>query len=337
MICASQYVIINLSFSLLQTYRDIPQDSLDDFEIRLYCLEENELEVDITDLSRAPDALLTGNLVSNQEGIIHRTGPGFTYYLRSNTADSTSRFSGTDTEDGSLQALDLVCDNGLCNVTLTDSSFSTCIKELNLPFFGGLARAINIPQEDLDNFELDLYCLLPNQSEIDFDAEPTTTLVGNFEVLGEGIVKRTKTGFVYSSVFYENDAQVQGAISNGRYQGTNTLFGSNEVLGVYCSDDNLCDVDLYSPVWRECINFQDPLGPRFFLNGVGAARNVLKDSLTEGFEINVYCIRNDGVLIDVDLDTPSFSIPGDLANRSPAGVIERTDPGVEYFNNSPEY
>ena len=144
-------VIINLSFSPLQTYRDIPQDSLDDFEIRLYCLEENELEVDINDLSRAPDAMLTGNLVSNQEGIIHRTGPGFTYYLRSNTADSvvvsesssvisTNRLLGVDTEDGSTQALDLVCENDLCNVTLTDSSFSTCIQETGLPYFGGLAR-----------------------------------------------------------------------------------------------------------------------------------------------------------------------------------------------------
>ena len=89
--------------------KNVPRDSLDDFEIELYCLAEGQL---VIDPSQEPTATLEGNLELDRVGILRRPGRGVTYFKLSPDdtveafsvyKDITALFFGTDLEDGSLQ------------------------------------------------------------------------------------------------------------------------------------------------------------------------------------------------------------------------------------------
>ena len=173
--------------------KNIPRDSLDSFDIKLYCLEEDELNIDY---DREPDEFLTGNLTRVRHGILQRTGPGITYLKQypkevkdafSVYEDITLSFRGTDTEDGSHQVLQLVCQGGLCDITLADTSFGTCID--NIPgdlYLGGLAKAEGVPQDSLHNFDLKLFCTSEFGGEIDY-SEHVALLKGDLIFLQNGI------------------------------------------------------------------------------------------------------------------------------------------------------
>lgn len=326
---------------------NIHRDSLNDFDIKLYCLGTDELVVDPT---RAPDAILTGNLASLQDGILSRTGPGFTYYESLNPASFAKNFaqtlSGIDTEDGSTQALTIRCLVGLCDITLQDVSFSTCIENISGDrFAGGLALAQNIPQESLDSFTLDLYCvdsLDEVRDGINYEAGPVTTLDGSLIVLEDGIIRRTGTGFTYYNGFWDevsSDRSGKGhpgtSITNGSYQGTKYRDGSADRVIPSCFDGT-CQVVLQNAIFTECIIPETNFNPVF--NGFGIAVGVPEDSLNN-FDIKVFC-RGVGATVDIEVDDPTFMINGfGLEPTFPSGAILRKQAptgGFIYYKRSSE-
>eukprot|EP00588_Corethron_pennatum_P029921 CAMPEP_0194323868 /NCGR_PEP_ID=MMETSP0171-20130528/26010_1 /TAXON_ID=218684 /ORGANISM="Corethron pennatum, Strain L29A3" /LENGTH=604 /DNA_ID=CAMNT_0039082611 /DNA_START=46 /DNA_END=1860 /DNA_ORIENTATION=- len=328
--------------------RNILQDSLDDFEIKLYCLTAVELEVDINDPSRKPDAILTGNISRLQDGLLRRTGPGFTYYLVSKPASPKNDFAqklyGIDVEDGSAQGLALACAGGLCDITLQDASFSTCINNIAGDIYlGGLAIAQNIPQDSLDNFKLDLYCVddISQLSKgIDYNAAPVASLDGSMLFLEDGIIRRTGPNFMYSNIFWgdklggsSDKANKAMTISNGKYRGIRYLDGGEDEVFTTCAD-RICQVTVFTPIFSNCINPATNFNP--YYNGVGIAMNVPEDSL-ENFEIDIYCIKR-GQEIDFDDDKPTYTIGYGLVPVDPPGTLVRPgmDPDMFYYRTSSE-
>jgi len=312
---------------------NIPQDSLDDFEIKLYCLTKVELEVDITDPSRKHDAILTGNFSRLQDGLLRRTGPGFTYYLSSKPASPTNdfvqRLVGLDLEDGSSQVLTIVCAGGLCDINLQDASFSTCIDNIAGDIYlGGLGIARKVPQDSLDSFKLDLYCIddiFQLSQGIDYNADPAASLDGSMLFLEDGIVRRTGLNFMYFNTFWGDSsgkANKPTSISNGKYVGTKYLDGGVNVVFPTCVN-GICKVTVFNFIFSNCIIPATNFNP--YYNGVGFARNVTEDSL-DNFDLDIYCIKV-GQEIDFDDDKPTYTISYGLVLVDPPGTLLR--PGMD--------
>ena len=89
--------------------------------------------------------------------------------------------------------------NGIksCDVTLQDTSFSTCQAITGDPFFTGVGLAKNVPRDSLDDFVIELYCLAEGQLVIDPSQDPTGTLEGNLELDRVGILRRPGRGVTY--------------------------------------------------------------------------------------------------------------------------------------------
>ena len=89
--------------------------------------------------------------------------------------------------------------NGIksCDVTLRDSSFSTCQAITGDPFFTGVELAKNVPRDSLDDFDIELYCLAEGQLEIGPSQDPTEILEGNLELDRVGILRRPGRGVTY--------------------------------------------------------------------------------------------------------------------------------------------
>jgi len=317
--------------------KGVPKDSIDDFTLDLYCLQTDELEVDVDDPSRAPDTTLVGNLGSLKEGVLQRFGPGFMYYKRSlprsSEGDISQKLLGIDTEDGSLQTLTLECSEGFCNISLIDASFSSCraLTPGGL-FLGGLARADHVPRDSLDNFTLDLYCnqnFIEAFSGLNYDRNPTATLDGSLMFLEDGVVRRTGTGFVFFNSFREESTTSK--IGNGEYRGTSFFDGVGEYMMPTCSAANgLCQVTFFKDAWTECIRQSgNPpnLGtfPQFGTFGFGVARNIPQESL-DNFDMPVYCFGT-GREVNIDVEEPTYIISGVglIASEDPAGKLQRAD------------
>lgn len=135
--------------------RGVPVESLKKFDIKVYCVKENEL---IVDPSLEPDAILPGDLSFIHTDVLRRGGPGITYWKVSNTGKSAKRRSkrsitnktggkvnnyqqklyGIDVQDGTLQELTIKCDDeDICDLSLIDASFSTCIENIPGDIFLG--------------------------------------------------------------------------------------------------------------------------------------------------------------------------------------------------------
>jgi len=309
--------------------RNIPQDSLDQFEIQLYCLTTEELDVDINNPSRKPDAILTGNISRLQDGLLRRTGPGFAYYLQSRpsspTNDFVKRLVGIDVEDGSFQTLTVACARGLCDITLGDASFSTCIDKITGDIYlGGLAIARDIPQDSLDSFNLDLYCVedfAQLSTGIDFNAVPSASLDGSILFLEDGIFRRTGLNFVYFNTFWgesSGEANKATSIDNGIYPGQKYSDGGLESVTTTCAN-GICQVTVFNYIFSNCIIPKTNYNP--YYNGVGIARNVPEDSLNN-FAMDIYCIKA-GQEIDFDDDKPTYTNPYELVPVDPPGTLLR--------------
>ncbi len=59
--------------------RDVPADSLDDFSLGLYCIEESGGSIDFT---KSPNSILTGDIDVQPNGQLIRTGPDFFYTMQ---------------------------------------------------------------------------------------------------------------------------------------------------------------------------------------------------------------------------------------------------------------
>ncbi len=146
------------------------------------------------------------------------------------------RLEGTDTEDGSTQALELECREGRCDITLIDASFFTCIK--NIP----------VSQGSLDNFRLDPYCVksfAELTNVIDYDAGPTTTLDGSILMLEDGIIRRIGPNFTYYNYFKDEvpgkkSGKKKGfpkrtSLTSGSYRGSKYFDGFHKRVIATCT------------------------------------------------------------------------------------------------------
>jgi len=201
---------------------------------------------------------------------LQRTGPGFTYVKLTETLTKkpfsgnrnvVQRLVGSDSEDGSPQAINVLCNEGLCDIYLFDPSFSTCINKNGEIFGGGLAMALDIPQGSLDDFDLDLYCLIqPMQSGppplINYTA-PAAQLTGDLVLLGDGTYQRTGTGpgFYYFDAFRPSSKSNSGLIENGAYDGNGFNIGIQQRVDVFC-DNGICEVIFWAPVNLFCASGQ---------------------------------------------------------------------------------
>ena len=199
--------------------------------------------------------------------------------MKSLPSNISGRYLGTlDSESGSPSNLFLSCKgkNNLCDITLQQSRFATCI-ESGI----GVGIAKNVPRDKLDDFEIKLYCKKQGETEIDSLGMPSTYLVGNIEFLSDGIIRRSGSGSGPSITYFKSSNPVVKDFSkknkkknsvpplNGRYAGVDTEDGSGQVLSLLCrEDDKLCDVTLYDPSFSTC---KDTNGLEFF-GGVGVAR-----------------------------------------------------------------
>ena len=95
-----------------------------------------------------------------------------------------------------------LCNGGLCNITLRNSSFSACPGTFlqDREFWVGVALARDGPQDSLDNFVLNLYCSNIGQGGIDYTT-PDAQLKGNMKFIRDGIVKHTTTDFRFFNLF----------------------------------------------------------------------------------------------------------------------------------------
>jgi hypothetical protein len=109
--------------------------------------------------------------------------------------DLTGFYRGQDLDDGSLQALSIYCENGICQVVLTDASFGFC-NGMN-----GLGLATDVT--DLGDFGINLYCAPSAGADVDVAGPVTRVLVGNLVDLGDGILFRTSNGYTYYKVSNE--------------------------------------------------------------------------------------------------------------------------------------
>ncbi len=303
----------------------VPRDSLSNFNIKSYCLKDDERVVDY----EKPHQLLSGNLTLVRDGILQRTGtgPGIKY-IKIGPNEVEEPFSvykdialqliGLDTEDASTQILTLDCKGGLCDVELGDTSFSTCIKDIpGDRYLGGLARATAVPQNSLHNFDLPLYCTSDLSKGINYTA-PAATLKGNLIFYEGGIVQRTATGVNYVNVF--NGVGDENALTtNGSsfYQGFRYDNGGAKFLSFSCQNKN-CEVIIFSSIEPACIALS---GGRLFLNGVATNKTVPQDSL-DNFEIELYCLpQGPGAAIDYDTQDPISTIKASITPSDKRGII----------------
>jgi len=305
----------------------IPEDSLDNFDLDLYCLQKGKLEIDLD--KDTPVTTLKGDLIFLEKGVIRRTSTGFTYFSNFRgdlSADKPSvphngNYYGLDTEDGSTQELQIFCEGGLCDVTLADSSFSTCSAITGDLFFGGVATATNVREETLDNFKLNLYCLGINKTQ--FDSTPTSTLTGNILGLKDGIVRRMATGFTYFK-FSDKNGLKGDQIDTGNYMNSaSTTNGSRSSYKIHCANKK-CDVELTKDIFPTCL----ALTGIKYLTGVALATGIDQDSL-DNFSLNLYCAKGFGV--DIDLKQPTSIISSGLEVLED-GILRHIDSGARYFN-----
>ena len=96
--------------------KDVPQDSLYDFDLQLFCASDFFQGIDYT----SPVATLTGNLAFLEDGIVRRTGPGFNYYNYHKKRKALDGYytGGIIKVDGGGQSMKILCDHGLCEVIL---------------------------------------------------------------------------------------------------------------------------------------------------------------------------------------------------------------------------
>lgn len=164
------------------------------------------------------------------------------------TRSLTGVYTGIDTKDASTQRVVLFCDvdeekdKGVCDIILADNRFSTC-DLINPGTNDGIGIANSIPIDSIGDFTIDLYCLEPGETEIDFSKKPSTTLRGDMEILADGGIHRKGAGFFYPQVSIPeitdmtrevvniNDKSVN---INGRYRGIDLIGGGATQVSNCC-------------------------------------------------------------------------------------------------------
>jgi len=336
LIFSTCFPVVGGFFGGLAVARDIPIDDLCDFELPLYCRAPNEA---LINYDAEPSAILTGNVLSSPGGGLFREGPGFYYYKTSDpdikslpspeidgAIDITGYYTGKDIEDGSSQLLSIFCgDSNSCDIAITDSSFSICTEVEGITFFRGVALATDVPRDELNDFQLQLYCLDTTQTDITDVDGPSSTLTGNIEILQDGLIRRTGPGFDYFKSV--NPASPTGDFTQ-RVFGIDTEDGSIQFISLDCKE-GFCDIVLADQSWGTCFEVrpEDSIG-----QGVAIARGVPQDNLDD-FVLLLYCVSLSDLAVGngIDYSTPTTTLTGNM-DFIEDGIIRRTGPGFTYFN-----
>mmetsp|Transcript_26342 Transcript_26342/g.30099 ORF Transcript_26342/g.30099 Transcript_26342/m.30099 type:complete len:402 (-) Transcript_26342:185-1390(-) len=268
-------------------------------------------------------------MIGLEDGVIRRTGTGFTYFsnyrgdlsVDKPSVPKTGSYAGTDTEDGTGQIMNIYCNDGMCDVKLGDNGFSTCSSITGNPFYGGIAMARNVPEESLDNFKLDLYCL--GVGETQFGNTPTTTLTGNMIVLKDGIISRTGPGFTFY-LMNDKNGSTDGQIGTGKYWNNgSTTDGSTSSYDILCAEGT-CDVVLEYTIFPACFALAGQIG------GFAIAKGINQASFGD-FSLDLYCAKGLGIDIDMENDQPVATIVSGLEVLED-GILLVVDSGNKYFN-----
>ncbi len=220
-----------------------------------------------------------------------------------------------------IPALQINCKEGFCDLSLIDSSFSSCRDQnsgIAYSYLGGIAVAENVPQNSLHDFQLELFCVEDASSigGIDYDVTPII-LTGNLVFLEDGIIRRTGPGFNY---FASSNLDLQTNEVSGLYSGARLYDGGNQNLNILCSM-GMCDVIVWTSINYECIT-----GPtsRFIVNGIAVAKAVPMDSLG-GFDVDLYCVSPEaGVEIDYEVDDPIKTFYAEILTDDNGAVVGLT-------------
>jgi len=310
--------------------KDVAKDSLDNFKIGLFCLERGQFEINPD--TDTPLTTLTGDFSFLEDGIIRRSATGFSYFQISPNTDNTregsisnGQYFGIDTEDGSSQLLEVFCKEGLCDITLQDISFSTCFSITRIPFYNGMGVARNIPEDSLDSFKIDIFCLQPGREEVDiYNDTPLSSLTGNLAALENGIIRRTGPGFIYSK-----KSTPGGPNKTGRWSAQDATNLSIKGLSILCSD-SLCDIMLNDNRFSACNDaaFWNENQSGGFKSGAALAKDIPEDSLDD-FDLKLFC--HEGDAIDFDNDSPVSTIKGDLVFHE-EGMVSFAGSETMFFN-----
>jgi len=306
---------------------NVPKQSLDDFTLDLYCFKAGEAQ-----FSSTPTGTITGSMIILQDGILRRTGPGFTYYLVSDKNGSTDGQIGTgryyntgSTTTGSKSGYGILCTEGKCDVVLEDFLFPACFALTGATYLGGFAIAKGIEQASLGDFSLDVYCAKGLAINIDMEKDqPIATIARGLEVLEDGILVEINSGNRYFNQYFGgNPANPTTSLyPNGFYYGTildNGLFG---ILTIYCNENKLCDIVSSSIFSNHCLRLRPDVQPRPF-NGVAIVKDVPQDSLDD-FDIDLYCLA---LVQQVDYGTtkPTTTMKGGMVALG-NGIVTASDP-----------
>ena len=126
-------------------------------------------------------ANLTGNLAFLQDGIVRRTGNGFDYYNNVKKRKTLDGYyiGGIIKFDGAELNQWRFCVHGLCEVILFTPITRECITGPSSRFtFNGIYINRSVPEDSLDDFDIDLYCTPPGAGgEIDYETQdPVKTI-----------------------------------------------------------------------------------------------------------------------------------------------------------------
>jgi len=329
------------------TANDVPKDSLDEFMLNLYCRKEGapiDIENDV------PTVTLTGNMLSLQNGIIQRTGPGFRYFKSStNTEASHSRsethsepdsvskglitegyYAAINHESGTTQYVDILCEDMICDIVLTAVYSCREITQDRI-VLGGVAVAKGIHKNSFDDFTFDLFCIKMGDYEIDVDtSEPSATIPGNLVPIQDGVFEHTDPGVMYfresTNVDDYYGGSKDGSIANGMYFGNDIEDGSTQHIDILCTG-GYCDITLLDYGFSTCARIN---GYSIF-GGVAVARNISEDSLDD-YTLNLFCDAIPSE-IDIDNDEPTTTLTGDIIVLKD-GIIHRSGPGLTYYKGS---
>lgn len=173
--------------------RGIDQNSLDDFTLDLYCATFEKPVIDI-DLDE-PTTTIPASLDLLEGGIFRDLITGENFYNtysgndladKESSGSRTAIYNGIHTgsylDSGFPVNTSIYCANKKCEIAFAAIRISACVGPTGLFIFNGSAFVKDVPEDSLDNFDVDVYCLKFNEQVGNLDV-PTFSRKGDFRVV----------------------------------------------------------------------------------------------------------------------------------------------------------
>ncbi len=188
----------------------VPQSSLHDFELPLYCASNFFEGIDYSE----PVSLLKGGMSFLQgTGIAYRTGPGFMYVNAFKGANASALtigskfYQGFRSDSGGSKTLWILCNEGSCEVIIYSFLETRCVGDGRL-FFNGVAFNSTVPEGSLDNFDIGLFCVPSGPgAEINYDTQQPISTIKASITSGDqrGAVRLVEDDVVYDLLQISTD------------------------------------------------------------------------------------------------------------------------------------